>query len=118
MNGRVVITGLGIVSAIGVGKDTFWNNLIKGKSGISEVTLFDTSNFSCHYAAEIKDFNSQEFIPGKMDRFFGRASQFAIAATGLALEDALIPKDEVKNRKTAVIMGATIPEGTAVEFFL
>jgi 3-oxoacyl-[acyl-carrier-protein] synthase II len=60
---RVVVTGLGAVSSIGIGKDAFWYGLTNGKSGISEVTAFDTSAFKYHMGGEVKSFNPEEFIP-------------------------------------------------------
>ena len=116
MSKRVVVTGLGVVSSIGIGKDKFWNNLIKGTSGIGKVTLFDTSEFKRHYAGEIKDFKPSDFIPSEMVKFLGRASQFAIAATKLALKDAQIPEAKVKNKKGAVIIGTTMTEARVYDF--
>ena len=63
MNRRVVITGLGVISSIGIGKDEFWKNLIAGKSGISDITTFDTSDYSVHKGGEVKNFDPSEFIP-------------------------------------------------------
>ena len=116
MNRRVVVTGLGVVSPIGIGKDIFWRELINGTSGIKKVTLFDTGKFKCHYAGEIRDFNPSDFIPRSKVKFFGRASQFAITAAKLALEDADINISEYKkSARIAVIMGTTLPEGDALD---
>jgi 3-oxoacyl-(acyl-carrier-protein) synthase len=82
---RVVVTGLGIVSSVGIGKDEFWQSIINGKSGISEVASFDTSELRCHYAGEIKNFSPEQFIPKRKTKFLGRTSQLAIAATSLAI---------------------------------
>ena len=112
MNRRVVVTGLGIVSSIGIGKDCFWKNLIKGKSGISKVSLFDTSHMSRHYAGEIKNFTPQEYIPGEKIKFMGRATQLAVVATKLALEDAgLKPRDV-----NALFLGTTMAENLQIEY--
>lgn len=56
---RVVITGLGVISSIGIGWEGFWKNLLAGKSGLSKITGFDTSGFDRHYAGEVKDFLSR-----------------------------------------------------------
>jgi len=56
---RVVITGIGIISSVGIGKDSFWKSLISGKSGVGKITHFDASNFSTQIAAEVKDFNPE-----------------------------------------------------------
>ena len=116
MSRRVVVTGLGVVSSIGIGKDKFWDNLIKGTSGISEVTLFDTSEFKRHNAGEIKNFKPTDFIPSEMVKFLGRASQFAIAAAKLALKDAKLPEAKIKNKKGAVIIGTTMTEARVYDF--
>src|SRR6185436_2422120 len=87
---RVVISGLGVVSSLGIGWEVFWKNLIEGKSGISEITAFDTSKFDRHFAGEVKKFNAKEFINPLKIKNMGRASQMAIAASKLAFEDAKI----------------------------
>ena len=115
MNKRVVVTGLGAVTAIGIGKDAFWKNLIKGRSGISKVSLFDTSRFKCHNGGEIKDFEPGEFIPKRAIRFYGRASQFAIAATKLALSDARLTLSELHGRQASVIIGTTMAESNVLD---
>lgn len=116
MNKKVVVTGLGVVSSIGIGKDSFWNNLLRGESGISKIEMFDTAKFNRHQGGEIKDFNPSKFIPKEMIRFLGRASRLAISCAKLALGDASLSSQEIKNEKAAVVMGVTIPEGSAIDF--
>ena len=87
---RVVVTGLGVVSPIGIGKDAFWEALISGKCGIDYVTRFDASTYPCRYAAEVKDFQTPDFISPKAARRLSRGTQFAIVSTQKALEDAQI----------------------------
>lgn len=113
---EVVVTGLGAVSSIGIGKEEFWANVLKGKSGISDVTLFDTSKFKRHRAGEIKNFTSSDFIPESIAKFIGRASQFGIAATKLALEDANFPLDDIQTKKLAIIIGTTMAESSVIDF--
>ena len=115
MNRRVVVTGLGVVSSIGIGKDEFWKNLITGKSGISEVTTFDVSNYDVYKAGEIKNFEPTKFIPKNKLRDIARASQFAIAATKLALDDARLNISQLSKNKIAVIFGTTMGEGGMIE---
>jgi len=115
MSKKVVVTGMGVVSSIGIGIDAFWKNLLAGKSGISKIDLFDTSKFNRHYGGEIKDFNPSDFIRKQLVRFLGRASCLGIAATKLALEDANIPRKDLRNKDSAVIIGVTIPEGSVVD---
>jgi 3-oxoacyl-[acyl-carrier-protein] synthase II len=87
---RVVVTGVGVVSPIGTGKDAFWRALIEGKCGIGPVTHFDASSYPCKFAAEVNDFEVTDFIPPKKARRLPRGSQFAIVSTQKAFEDAQI----------------------------
>ncbi len=115
MDSRVCVSGLGVVSSLGIGKDAFWKSLIQGKSGISKVSRFDTSAFKRHNGGEIKDFHPEEFIPKNRIKFFGRASRFAITAAKLALQDAKIPLSELKNRKICVLVGTTMAEASIMD---
>jgi len=104
---RVVVTGLGIVSSIGIGKDAFWSNLIKGKSGINVITAYDTSKHITHKGGEIKDFRPENFINKKKIQLMGRTSQFAISASKLAINDADFKSDKYK---ISVVIGTTMGE--------
>ncbi|RUS46432.1 beta-ketoacyl-ACP synthase II [Cohnella sp. AR92] len=89
MKQRVVVTGMGVVSAIGSDLNTFWNNLLEGKSGVSLVEAFDMSEYPTKIAAEIKDFNPESFgIDKKDSRKMDRFVQFGLAASLLAIKDA------------------------------
>ncbi len=112
---QVVVTGLGVVSSIGIGMEEFWPNILSGKSGISEVGLFDTSKQNRHFAGEIKNFKAEDYITPRMAKFMGRTSSFAIAASELALKDAGLKKFQIKNKEVPVIIGVTIPEGNTVD---
>lgn len=113
---RVVVTGLGVVSSIGIGWKEFWGNLIVSKSGISKVGLFDTSKFNRHTGGEIKNFNPLDFIPAKMAKFLGRASAMAIAAAKLALKDAKLTLTECREKEAGVIIGITMAESNVMDF--
>ncbi len=115
MKRRVVVTGLGVVSSIGIGKDEFWKNLIAGKSGISDIELFDTSDYPVHRGGEVKGFDGVQFIPKNRLKEMARASQFAIAATKLAFDDAGLDVSNYKNKKVAIILGTTMGEGGMIE---
>jgi 3-oxoacyl-[acyl-carrier-protein] synthase II len=116
MSRRVVITGLGVVSSIGIGKDEFWSNLIKGKSGISKIKSFDTSAYPTQFGGEIHDFKPEEFIDKRRLRLLGRASQLTIAAARLAISDAGIEKVLNKyNDSLGVIVGTTMSETVNIE---
>jgi 3-oxoacyl-[acyl-carrier-protein] synthase II len=105
---RVVITGLGVVSPIGIGKDAFWQNLIAGKSGIDYITAFDPSPYTCQVAGEVQNFNPGAFISSRRAKMMGRFSQFALASTSLALEDAGLSITENLSGQTAVCYGTSV----------
>ncbi|MDI6736427.1 MAG: beta-ketoacyl-ACP synthase II [bacterium] len=105
---RCVITGLGVVSPIGIGQENFWKALCAGKSGVSRITSFDTSELNTKIAAEIKDFNPLNYIGGKTANRIGRASQFGITAAKLALEDANLDLHKEDMEKIAVIIGGGV----------
>jgi 3-oxoacyl-[acyl-carrier-protein] synthase II len=108
---RVVVTGLGAISSIGIGKDDFWKAALEGRSGISDITSLDTKDFKCHKGGEVKNFNPEEFIPKRKVKFLGRASQLAISASLLAFKDAgLTAKGLVPKSKTGVFIGTTMGE--------
>ncbi|MGQ9571300.1 MAG: beta-ketoacyl-[acyl-carrier-protein] synthase family protein [Thermodesulfovibrionales bacterium] len=107
---RVVVTGLGVVSSVGIGKDEFWKSIISGKSGISKVTSFDTREFRCHYAGEIKGFIPEDFLDRRRVKFFGRTSQLAIIATLLAFKDARFPLKNNCRERIGVFIGTTMGE--------
>ncbi|MBI5408536.1 MAG: beta-ketoacyl-[acyl-carrier-protein] synthase family protein [Nitrospirae bacterium] len=109
-NRRVVVTGLGVVSSVGIGREDFWKAVLQGRSGISRVSSFDTGEFRCHYAGEITNFHPEEFIDKRKVRYFGRTSQLAVAAASLALEDANLPLKNIRQKRTGVIMGTTMGE--------
>ena len=89
MERRVVITGLGAVTPVGIGKDDFYNALLRGESGIGPITRFDASDYATRIAGEIKDFDPTQFgIDKKEARRMDRSSAFAIAAAFLAQKDA------------------------------
>ena len=107
---RIVVAGLGVVTSIGIGKTKFWNNLIKGKSGISKVETFDTKGHATHVGGEIKDFKPEKLINKKRIKLMGRASQLAVAASRLAVRDAKL-EDSLKSRKkVCVCLGTTMGE--------
>jgi 3-oxoacyl-[acyl-carrier-protein] synthase II len=87
-NRRVLITGLGVVSSIGIGKENFWRGLLRGQSGIGPIRGFDASAYSCQVAGEITAFQPHDHMPPSEVPKLSRASQFAVAAAKLAIEDA------------------------------
>ena len=85
---RVVVTGLGAITPLGNTVESFWKNILAGKSGVGPITKFDTSKFKTHFAAEVKDFNPESFLDKKEARKFDTFTQYAIASTDEAIADA------------------------------
>jgi 3-oxoacyl-[acyl-carrier-protein] synthase II len=88
MKRRVVITGLGPLTSVGIGKDTFWEALVSGKSGIRRISTFDTTHLKSHIAGEIRGFDPVEFIDKKEAATMDRVCHFSIAAAELAVRDS------------------------------
>jgi len=103
-----VVTGIGVVSSIGIGKENFWNSLINGKSGISDVSLIDVANFKQKRGGEIKDFNPVLYMKENEAKKYGRASQFGIAAARLAINDSKVMLSQLDSDRLAIIMGTTM----------
>ncbi|HEV8252137.1 MAG TPA: beta-ketoacyl-ACP synthase II [Candidatus Limnocylindria bacterium] len=85
---RVVVTGMGVVSPVGIGADASWDALVAGRSGIADITLFDTTDYEIHVAGEVKGFDVSQYMDGKDARRHDRNTHFAVAASGEALRDA------------------------------
>ena len=113
MNKRVVITGLGVISSIGIGWKEFWGSLLEGKSGISRVTSIDTTKHVTHNGGEVKNFNPEQFIEQEKIPFLSRATQLAFAAAKLAIEDSGLNLSEHAN--IAVCIGTTNGPTQAIE---
>jgi 3-oxoacyl-[acyl-carrier-protein] synthase II len=105
---RVVITGLGAITPIGIGKENYWNSLLAGKSGIGYITRFNAENHDAKIAAEINDFNPQEYLDKKEAKRMDRFAQFAVSATKLALEDGNIDLDGLNKDRIGAIIGSGI----------
>ncbi|WMM25681.1 beta-ketoacyl-ACP synthase II [Tissierella sp. MB52-C2] len=105
---RVVITGLGAVTPIGIGKEKFWNSLIQGKSGIGLITRFDTKEFDTKIGAEVKDFNPSDYIDKKEAKRMDRFTQYAVVGAKLAIEDGNLNLDKLNLDKVGVVIGVGI----------
>lgn len=88
MSRRVVVTGLGAVTPIGNSVDDFWASVKAGKIGFDHITKFDTADYKCHIAAELKDFNPQDFMDRKAAKRMEPFSQYAVAAAKQAIDDS------------------------------
>ena len=105
---RVVVTGLGAVSPIGIGKENFWNALINGTNGIGRITLFDATDYTSQIAGEVLDFEPAQFIDKKEIKRMDRYTQFALAATKLAFDDAKLDTDKIDGERAGVFVGTGI----------
>ena len=106
---RVVVTGLGVVSALGLDSDTFWNNIIAGRCGIDKITAFDVSKYDCQIAAEVKNFDPAAAFPSPKEiRRTDRFAQFGVYAGYQALQDAGLDLDKLDRDETGVFIGSGI----------
>jgi 3-oxoacyl-[acyl-carrier-protein] synthase II len=108
MKKRVVITGIGVLSPIGVGKEAYVQALREGRSGITRVTYFDPSEFSSQIAGEIKNFNPEDFIEKKKIRRMDKFVQYAVAASKMAIEDAKLDLSGEDKFRVGTIIGSGI----------
>ncbi len=115
MEPRIAVTGLGLVTPIGIGREDVWNGLLAGRSGFAPVESFDTRLFNVHLGAEVRGFEPGPYVRRLDPAALGRASQLAIAAARLALEDAGIDPDAVDPERAGVAMGTTSGEPREVE---
>src|SRR5262249_55251133 len=115
MHSRVVVTGIGVITPIGVGPVAFWNNLLEGRCGIDDVRSFNTSAYSSHRGAEVKHFDASPYIQMQDPKRMGRASQFAVVAARIALADAGLDIVSVAPEQVGVSMGTTSGEPHMIE---
>jgi len=102
---RVVITGLGLVTPLGIGVDETWTALCKGQSGISEITRFDASGFDTKIAGEVKNFHPKDFLSKKEAKRTQLFIAYAVAASRMALEDSGLTIDETNENRVGVLTG-------------
>jgi len=105
---RVVVTGVGLVSAVGVGTEETWQNLLAGKSGVASITHFDTTGFSATIAAEVKGFDPLQYVEKKDLKKMGLFIQFALAASQFAMEQAQLKLTPQLADRTGVYIGSGI----------
>lgn len=102
------MTGVGLVSPVGIGTGATWDAIVTGKPGIGPITLFDTDGFTCRIAGEVKGFNPEEFVDRKDVKKTARFTQFAMAATQFALEQARLPLSGAYGERVGVYVGSGI----------
>ncbi|MCD6156630.1 MAG: beta-ketoacyl-ACP synthase II [Candidatus Atribacteria bacterium] len=108
MRRKVVVTGLGVISPVGTGKEKFWQALLEGRSGIKRIEAFDPSDFDSQIAGEVRDFDVEKFLSRKEARRMDRFSQFAVCASMMAIEDAGLDVTRIDRNLIGVILGSGI----------
>ncbi len=112
---RVVITGVGVITALGFDKETLWSALSNGKSGVSTITCFDSTVFDVHIAGEVRNFTPENWIDRKQARRLDRFAQFAVAAAIEAIKDSGLETDKIDSTRAGVIVGSGIGGLTEIE---
>jgi 3-oxoacyl-[acyl-carrier-protein] synthase II len=112
---RVFVTGAGVVSSLGYGREEFQKALLAGRSGVTKVTGFDTSAIGRDFAGEVKDFRARDWLTAAEARRTGRCSAFCIAAARMAMQDAKLTTASEFAGRTAVVLGTTMGEVSLIE---
>jgi 3-oxoacyl-[acyl-carrier-protein] synthase II len=112
---RVVVTGMGAVTPVGIGVTDFWEGLLAGRNGIAPVTRFDATRFSSKLAGEIKDFRVEDWIDRKSADRMDRFSHFGIAASAMAFKDAGLDSFPLDKTRAGVIIGSGIGGSKTIE---
>ena len=115
MKRRVVVTGAGMITPLGVGVEKSWAALCQGESGIGPITRFDARQLKCQVAGELKDFKPQDFLDSKFIRRFDPFIQYAMAAGRMAVEDSGIKVSADNEDRVGVIMGTAVGGFTSFE---
>jgi 3-oxoacyl-[acyl-carrier-protein] synthase II len=111
---RVFITGVGVVSSIGLGRRAFFDALAQGKSGITPVESFDAAPLGRQFAGEIKHFHPEDHLTSAELRRAGRCSAMSLAALRMALDDAGMGDDSIRGPRTSVVVGTTMGEADVI----
>jgi len=114
---RVVVTGLGVVSPLGIGAEKTWNALIQGQSGVGRITKFDPAGFDTQIAAEVKDFVPENYVDKKDIRRMDIFIQYAIAAAGMAMEDSQVKVTPETAERVGVVVGAGLGGLSSIETY-
>ncbi len=108
MKRKVVITGIGVVSPLGIGHQDFWNNLVSGNSCIGPMESLDLSKYECKKGAEVKDLNTEEFLGRKGLRYLNKGTKFLGSSVKMAIEDANLDIDEDVSNQTGILIGSSL----------
>ena len=110
-----MVTGVGLVSPLGIGTEPTWQGLLEGRSGMAPITLFDASHHSTHFAAEVKGFDPLQWVEKKDVKKMDRFIQFAVAAGDLAVKDANLPLAGAAGERVGVYVGSGIGGFATIE---
>src|SRR6185295_8807227 len=102
---RIVVTGLGLVTPNGIGTEASWQSVLAGKSGVRRITAFDSEGYSCRIAAEVAGFDAAEFMSRRKIKEMCRFTQFSMAATKMAIEDAGLELTEEERLRAGCFIG-------------
>lgn len=108
MKKRVVITGLGVVSPLGCGKEAFWNNLIAGRSGIAPMSSLDVSSYKCKLGGEVRDLKPEIYLGSKGLKYLNKGTRFLGSAAKMALDDAKLPQDGSLSNQMGIVIGSSL----------
>ena len=106
MERRVVVTGIGAITPIGNNVDEFWNSIKEGKCGIDTIRSFDVTDFKVKLAAEIKEYNPEEYLDKRAARRLDKFSQYAIIAAREAMKDSMITKENTDMERVGAFIGS------------
>ena len=113
----IVITGIGIISSMGVGREAFWESCQKASSGIKKIVDFDTRSFRSNIAGWVENFNPKDYMPSRVYRRMSRVSRMAVAASIEALEDSKLALETIDKDRVGVIIGTAYGSSSHVEDF-
>jgi 3-oxoacyl-[acyl-carrier-protein] synthase II len=111
---RVFVTGLGVISSLGLSRDEYWRNVVDGRSGFSAIAGFDTHGFDRSVAGEVRGFNARDFLTAAEARRMGRCSAFALAAARMSVEHSGLSSEQLAGDRTSVVIGTTMGEADLV----
>ena len=118
MSKRIVVSGIGVITPIGTGKDKFWEAAVKGTNGVLPIKSFDTSEYRSKTGGEVRDFHERTYLNENEISAMGRAGHFALAASRMALDDAKLNLDDVNPHRVGVSMGTTMGEPQIIQNLL
>jgi 3-oxoacyl-[acyl-carrier-protein] synthase II len=114
---RVVVTGIGLITPVGLGTEATWEGLLQGRSGIGRISQFDPTGFATQIAGEVRDFRAEDYIEPKEVKKMDRFIHFALAATQMALQDARLEITPQIAERVGVIVGAGMGGLHAIEYY-